>query len=407
MVVVIIQYRLGPLGWFNHPALKVGATPEESSGNFGTLDTVKALKWVHDNIKAFGGNPDNITIAGESAGAHNVMNLLVSPLGKGLFHRAISESGGMTILPVTSGIASANSTIEKLLVADGTVPDNAAAATYRENMTSAQTASYLRGKDALQVVQAQMNAAGSMDTHAAYEDGVVIPGSWLSVIASGNYNRVPVILGSNEYETKIFMPLFGGTRTTSSGNRWSDLLKVIDGQLTLDQVMPLQSDRDLYEACGYYGARNWKAKYVDSIARQLKEKQDDVYCYFFKWGGPGSVPKPFDFIFAASHGMEIPFFFGWDSGRVFTTAFTEQNRPGSEQLQTAIMAYVAQFAATGNPDTPSRSLPQWQKWSNVTGEPKCIVFDASYTEAKISMMTSEVTVESVKAEVDALPDAIK
>lgn len=408
MVVVVIQYRLGPFGFFNHPALKVGATPEESSGNFGILDAIKALRWVHDNIRAFGGNPDNVTIAGESAGAHDVMNLLISPLAKGLFHRAISESGGMTIVSVASGIQLANSTIEKLLIADGTVPDEEAAAKYRENMTSAQIASYLRGKEPGQLIQAQMRKIGAiatMDAHSAYEDGVVIPGSLLSVIASGNYNRVPVILGSNEYETKLFLPLFGGTIPTSSGKHWFDLYKVLNGQLTLDQVMPLQSDRDPYEACGYYGARNWKVRYVDSVARALKEKQDDVYCYFFRWGGPGSGPEPFDFIYGAAHAMDISFFFGLDSSRIFPSAFTEQNRPGRVQLQKDMMVYVAQFAATGNPN--GQRLTEWQKWSNTAGEPKCIVFDASYTEAKISMMTTELTFEGVRAEVNALPDRIK
>src|SRR5690606_19996353 len=80
VVVVVVQYRLGPLGWFFHPAVQTnGADPLSDSGNFGTLDTIRALEWVQDNIAAFGGDPDNVTITGESAGGHNVLNLLVSP----------------------------------------------------------------------------------------------------------------------------------------------------------------------------------------------------------------------------------------------------------------------------------------------------------------------------------------
>ena len=82
VVVVTINYRLGPLGWFRHAALREGATPAEQSGNFGTLDLVRALEWVRDDIAAFGGDPGNVTIFGESAGGTNVYTLLLSPLAK-------------------------------------------------------------------------------------------------------------------------------------------------------------------------------------------------------------------------------------------------------------------------------------------------------------------------------------
>jgi len=408
MVIVIIQYRLGPLGWFNHPALKSGASAEEKSGNFGTLDTIKALEWVQDNIEAFGGDPNNVTIAGESAGAHNVTNLLTSPLAAGLFHRAISESGGMTTVPVDAGVALANATIEKLLVADGTAEDEAAAREYRQSMSLAETAEYLRAKKAEDIIEAQIKETGAMDTHDAYEDGVVIPDSVLSTIGSGDYNRVPVILGSNEYETKDFLPLYGATIRTSSGHVWFEVYRVLDPEdpLTLDDVMPTQADRDLYEVCGYYGSRHWKAKYVDSIARKLKEQQDDVYAYLFKWGGKGSGPEPFDFIFGAGHAMEIPFFFGYDES-LFGYSFTEENRPGREELQQAVMAYVAQFAATGDPNKPDSGLPKWEQWFNVDGGHKCIVFDATFTEADVHMMSEEVTMADVQTAVDELPPDIR
>ncbi|MDH4366978.1 MAG: carboxylesterase family protein, partial [Dehalococcoidia bacterium] len=134
MVVVVIQYRLGPFGWFNHPALYDG-DPEGDSGNFGTLDCIKALEWVRDNIAAFGGDPDNVSVAGESAGAHNTMSLVISPLASGLFHRAVSESGGMQIVSVEHGIGMANATIDNLLVADGTCANLAEAAAYRAGMS--------------------------------------------------------------------------------------------------------------------------------------------------------------------------------------------------------------------------------------------------------------------------------
>jgi len=405
MVVVVIQYRLGPLGWFTHPSLRSGENAYEDSGNFGTLDTIKALEWVQNNIAFFGGDPSNVTIAGESAGAHNVTNLLISPLGAGLFHRAISESGGMSTVSVDTGVKMANDTIEMLLVADGTAANKFWAALYRITMTDAEIEEYLRGKSAEDIINAQIDeTTGSMDTHSAYEDGAVVPGSVISAIESGDYNKVPIVLGSNEYEVKSFLPLVGhviGIKT-SSNHTWFDLYKVLDPDdpLTLDDVMPpTHHDKDLYEACGYYGSRNWKAKYVDSIARKLKEKQDDVYAYLFKWGGPGSGPEPFDFIYGAGHAMEIPFFWGSDES-LFGYSFTEGNRPGRQALQDAMMTYMAQFARTGDPNEVD--LPVWEQWSNNEGEPKAIVFDATTTEANIGMMSEEVTEEGVLEEVKKL-----
>jgi para-nitrobenzyl esterase len=96
VIVVAVQYRLEPFGWFYQPGL---ASPQSShenkSGNYGTLDLIQALQWSKDNIQAFGGNPDNVTIFGESAGGFNVLSLLLSPLADGLFNQAISQSGSV------------------------------------------------------------------------------------------------------------------------------------------------------------------------------------------------------------------------------------------------------------------------------------------------------------------------
>jgi len=96
VIVVTINYRLGPLGWFTHPDIQGNQEDIDKTSNFGTLDIIHALKWVNKNISNFGGDKNNVTIFGESAGGHNVLSLLVSPLAKGLFHKAISQSGYTT-----------------------------------------------------------------------------------------------------------------------------------------------------------------------------------------------------------------------------------------------------------------------------------------------------------------------
>jgi para-nitrobenzyl esterase len=411
MVVVIAQYRLGPLGWLYHPALQNG-DPETDSGNFGTLDNIKALEWIQENIRGFGGNPRNVTITGESAGAHNVMNLVISPLAKGLFHRAMSESGGMTtdpvgeegdVPPLDTGVALANSTIEKLLVDDGTALDLTGARSIRESMTYEEIEAYLRGKTSYELYEVLY---GSIGTYDAYQDGHVIPGSVVSTIRSGNYNKVPIILGANEYETKAFMPLYG----PAFGLPWFGLIDVLEGNQTLDDVLPTPADKLLYQITGYYGSRNWRAKFVDERARALREQQGSVYAYLFKWGGNsniGSGPSPFDFIYGAGHATEISFFFGSDTSLWGYGYNPDNDTAGRQKLSDAMMEYLANFTRTGNPnyaywrrwhEKDHSDLPVWQSWHNMKGKPKVMEFDANFHVAILKMSNEEVTIPGVAAE---------
>jgi para-nitrobenzyl esterase len=143
MVVVVIQFRTGPFGWFNHPALNPNGTAEDKSGNYGVLDMIKALKWVNKNIAAFGGNPKNVTIAGESTGGYRVMNLMISPLAKGLFHTAINQSGGSKISRSTANDI-VNAAIDKLLVMTNFVRSKLRPCAYRASLIHVQIRGYFK-----------------------------------------------------------------------------------------------------------------------------------------------------------------------------------------------------------------------------------------------------------------------
>jgi len=383
MVVVVIQYRLGPFGWFIHPALNVSGTGEDKSGNYGTLDAIKALKWVRGNIAFFGGNPNNVTVGGESAGAFDTSNLLISPLAKGLFHRAVMESSGGSNVSVEQGVKLANDTIDRLLVLDGTCPDTETAAAYRAGMTNADLEAYLRSRTTEEIERARMNDRGSIDSSPTYIDGVVIPGDLAPMIASGNYNRVPVILGSNQYELKAFLPLYYGTTKTSKGYTWFDVYKVLNGELTLDEVFG-EADKVAWEKAASASTLAWNNR-INALASSLQAQQDNVYVYYFKWGGVGSGPAPFDFIIGPSHATEIPFFFG-GSRDVFGYSFVPENELGRTALQRAMMSYLGQFAATGNPNIAGSGLPVWEQWSDEPNAPNVITFDGTFTSAKIEMI---------------------
>jgi para-nitrobenzyl esterase len=381
LVVVTVNYRLGPFGWFTHPALRQGlpGSERDDSGNYGTLDLIQALEWVRDNIEAFGGDPGRVMIAGESAGAMNVFSLLVSPLAEGLFHRAMAESGGPLSSTVAEGEESARNAILKLLINDGTAADRAAAEARLAAMSAAEIEAYLRAKSAREILHAYEPWFGGMITLPnVFEDGTVLPDTGYETLETGTYsNKVPTILGSNKDELKLFM--------------FAD---------------PTLAGRDnLYEVVTSYGSDVWKATGVDQPARLLRSHpaQQSVYTYQFLWGsldenGESELPDPWGFLLGAFHALEIPFFFGNDAffGALQVLLFTEQNRPGREALSEAMMACAAQFARTGDPNPPGSGLPEWQPWSNETGGPKSILFDVDENQAlDIRMSSVELTVEGV------------
>lgn len=409
MVVVVIQFRIGPLGWFYHPALNPNGSAEDKSGNYGTLDQIKALKWIKSNIKEFGGNPNNVTVAGESTGAYHALNLMISPLAKGLFNKVVASGGSGVNYPLSTGIERSNAAIDNLLVADGTCTDLASAAEYRAGMSNKQIASYLRSKTDKEIERSVMDQYGSITTIAPFIDGVVLPGSQASIFESGKYNKAPIILGSNKDEMRPFLPSWLGFVPTSSGYTWYNVYNAIgvaEPKMTLEQIMPLEEDRQLYDACGKYPSLYWKANTVDSVARILKKHQDDVYCYIFDWGSVGSGAEPFDFLIGSGHAFDLSFFFGWDYDTWGNVSFSKENEKGRKELQKAMMSYIAAFAKTGNPNKGTKGLPNWVKWTNSEG-PKSIVFGADLKKAKINMMNEEYTREEILAEVEALPEAIK
>jgi para-nitrobenzyl esterase len=221
VVVVTINYRLGPLGWFRHAALReTASSAREASGNFGTLDQILALQWVQENIAAFGGDPGNVTIFGESAGARDVLALLLSPLAKDLFHRAIAQSGSARDLSVAPAEQfsdapepghrnSSNEVIARLLIADGTARDRSAARQTLDGLRPAEVASYLRRVDAEALIAAYETEAeeGLAAVPSVFGDGVVLPSQPVleRFATPGGFNAVPVMLGTNKDENKTFM----------------------------------------------------------------------------------------------------------------------------------------------------------------------------------------------------------
>ena len=402
VVVVAIQYRLGPFGWLRHAALRgEGASAAERSGNFGTLDTIRALEWVQENIAAFGGDPDNVTLFGESAGARNVLSLLLSPLAQGLFDRAVMQSGGMggSTVEEAEGFAdaaepghpySSSEILAKLLVQDGAVPDHAAARTRIASMSAAELESLLRGKSHQEILSAYVedpsSPPGMLSFPQVFRDGWVLPRERpIARLARGAYNQVPVILGTNRDENKLFMA-FDPTLA-----RWRFGL------------FPIPLDENRYRAQSHHQANAWKARSVDEPAALMRAAQGpSVYAYRWDWDEERSLPLLYDGakMLGASHGFEIPFVFGhWDLGPDTRLIFGGGSREGRETLSGQMMSYWAEFAHSGSPGRGrAGDLLEWPAWDDASAEaPKYVVFDTP-ADGGLRLASETFTVDRVVAD---------
>ncbi len=360
MIVVVVQYRLAALGWFSNYALEtIAAMASDSldfSGNYGTLDQIKALTWVQHNIAAFGGDPSKVTVGGQSAGGNATLNMLVSPLTTGLFSKAAAFSPAMPLIPLDttnpSPLTLSNLMIDWLLQDDGTVSptDWSGADTYRLNVMADPEAVtlYLRSKTAIKILEAcieanyYMTGQEIMPFHSPYMDGLVLPSTdWITAISSGNYHPVPLLVGNVEYEDKSFMPLYGpafaafGVPSTAPTYSWLNLLYGVlipsPTALSLSAVLATPTDQYIYDTVGLLSSEMWKAKYTDAVADALmtNNSSNSIYAYLFRWNGGGDpAVANFAFIYGAGHAQDVPFWFGQYNKDTFGLSFTATNRPG-------------------------------------------------------------------------------
>ncbi|MFI5315472.1 MAG: carboxylesterase/lipase family protein [Myxococcota bacterium] len=375
VVVVTANYRLGPLGWFRHPALVAdAANDDERSGNWGTLDLIRALEWVRDDIATFGGDPHNVTIFGESAGGTDVYSLLASPRAAGLFQRAISESGGTSTVSLAeaqnlkddAAPGDENSSAEAALGILFPELARAEALTRVKALQPAEIAAALRAASPAQIFAAYSTGSegsigGMVRMPMVLRDGSVLPTDEpAQLFADGRYNRVPVIVGTNRDEIKLFF--FGDPKLV----RW------------WFGFLPRMRDPNRYEATAHYANVSWKLRGADDPAAAMRAIQGpSVYAYRFDWREePSFLGSDYAALLGAAHGMEIPFVFRDFDGSFFGRLFTERNRAGREELSDAVSSYWAQFAYSGSPGRGrSGQLPEWKPWESEDGADKFMVLD--------------------------------
>ena len=332
-VVVSLNYRLGVFGFLAHPEL-TAESGRKASGNYGLLDQLAALRWVRDNVAAFGGDPGKVTIFGESAGSLSVSALVASALGKGLFQRAIGESGayaGHTALPLATLAASER-----------------AGAAFASAIGAGSLAS-LRQKAAEDVLQAALKA---QPWFAPTIDGYVLPKDPAAVYAAGEQNRVPLLAGWNADEVRAGVVL-GPQRPTAKS--FAEQLRQRFGPAAeaLLKVYPAATDAEALESAAELGGDTFLVYATWKWLELQKQAGVPVYRYRFDRKIPvapdtkvnGQPATAADV--GARHAGEIEYVFG---------ALDSQPKvpwePADRALSDLVMSYWSNFAKSGRPERP-------------------------------------------------------
>jgi para-nitrobenzyl esterase len=406
-VVVTPNFRLGILGFLNLAQLKTGDAANDS-GNFTMLDSIKALQFVQKNARAFGGNPDNVTIMGQSAGAINVWALQTSPAmtaaNPKLFHRSVPLSGGISLasnlppgsLPTLSPAIvyqlQGNALLQNLLIADGLATDAASAQAYIAGKTNAEIADYLRGKAPPQLFTTLLTrlALAGLAGSGPIPDGTVVAADPINAIHAGNYVKVPVLAGNTRDEGKLFpsfLPFVGGTgnaRLVTDAQLFTNHFSYDPNaapQTTVDQwiapsYLPVNAPVTGFTARAETLNRIFFLASRDNVLNALKAKQDNVWYYRFDWD---EQPGPWNDIYGAVHVVDLPFLFGNFGPSLFGNVwFNTANEPGRLELSAAMMRTLGTFARDGDPNNAVLGTP-WPAW------PRKLVFDATSTAKAISV----------------------
>ena len=387
VIVISINYRLGPFGWFTHPAIQGLQTGLDKTSNFGTLDIIEALKWVESNISLFGGDPENVTIFGESAGGHNVFSLLASKEAKGLFHKAISQSGYTTTIQADLAFKqdsySSTSNYASFNIVDKVLQKNAAKIN-QSSLDQKELRKILLDLSAKDFFSHYAKRPSYEDIPLMTADGVVIPvmGLRKALASKEHLNIVPTIAGSNRDEVKLWL---------GSAEYFVDLKFSPIGKL-LGIPKVFLKDEDAFEIFNRYRSSAWKLRGVDGPLRSMKEAGNEIlFAYRYDWDDHRRfVVGDFKKLIGAAHATEIPLLTG-NNKLVGDYGFLIYPRGPSKRFTSKnMMKFWANFAREGTPGKSTNSI----KW-NAYNDPDKSNFIILDNRANLNMSSDMISFKSL------------
>ncbi len=376
-IVVSINYRLGILGFNALPSIDDG-TPEENSGNFTLLDIAESLDWVNENIEAFGGNKDNITLSGFSAGGRDVTAIMMSPMFEGKFDKALSFSGGITIADEDASINNMAKAVAPLVVEDGVKASVEEAYEWLRTDDKA-VADYLRGVSAERLAALMPNASIRMSAFPhLYNDGVVLPED---PTTTEYYNDVPFMMITGVGEFSLF------------GN-WSPYFMSEEFK-----AKPAEEQAAEIEFMQNYGGVLYKYANAQATAEVMENKLDsDMYIMEIEMGEGAEEWGPEMNSMGAFHGVFLPFIDPESSA--FTQAFANAySSIGGQELGEDFRAYLTNYLWYGNPN--GEGLTEWKPWVDTETGRLSIVLGGSMEDGVIELKDQSVSYEDVLAQMEA------
>jgi para-nitrobenzyl esterase len=336
VVIVSISYRLGILGFLAHPELSA-ESPQHVSGNYGLLDQIAALRWVKENIAACGGDPANVTIFGESAGALSVMDLVASPQAKGLFTKAIAESGYMV----------SNAQLRKSRYG---LPSAEDIGVMTARGLGANSIRDLRARDAVELIETS-SKGGFVPLPTV--DGWLLPDQLVDIYDRGEQNHVPMLVGFNAGELRSLRVLLPPIPANAADYERQVNERFKDLSAAYLKQYPSSNVTESVLAAGRDGLYGWTAQ---RLAMKQAALGQPSYLYFFNHSYPSEVPMDLQ----AFHASEIPFVFGRTGPNVKLPGLWPRppDTPEERALSNAMLEYWTSFARTGVPS------PTWKKFAD-------------------------------------------
>ena len=377
VIVITINYRLGLFGWFASPFFAETAEGLDKSYNFGHLDIIKGLEWVNQNISSFGGDKNNVTIFGESAGGSNTLTMIASPLAEGLFHKAISQSGY-----VSSYSAEYAESISELS------SKNIFAENIKYLTDSNEIVDYLQGLTQTEVYEKYIATAEKYVypiTPITIRDGIVIPNEGVYKALEKTDPSLVVVAGTNKDEM----------------NYW-----FVNSEYFYDTSFEIRRTLKRSEAnlrsWNKYRSAIWRYRGAEEPLRRMSKSNDNLYSYRLDWDEEDDgIFGDYSLFVGAAHGIDIPFIANsFDMEQIpwyiKNILFPESTAEGRDALSALMMRYWGNIAKYGDPNV---FVPQ--KWEKFTASDNQMIILDNPQDPNFGMVTNPVMPKTLLKEIES------